>query len=252
MFNNTGKNEVNNLINNLPQSPQVNLTAELLSDKPICVRNYLMKSGIIDKPIIKKVWMKQTGFMKTTPDQSWMPFTSEQYFTMVRPGFVWLADVKAAPILHLKAIDKFRNGEGSMLIKLLSIFKIADAKGPEINQSAALRFMAEMMWIPSSFIQPYIKWEEIDSLSARAYFSYGKEVVSGIYYFNNEYDITEFKALRYMEKDGKVSLEEWAPKIVEYQVIDGIRIPTEIEVYWNLKTGPFLWLKMKVTDYRAE
>lgn len=63
-----------------------------------------------------------------------MSVQSEQYFTTEKPSFIWKATIKLALLIHIIRRDKYWNGKGSMLIKFLSLFTVANSKGKEINQ----------------------------------------------------------------------------------------------------------------------
>jgi hypothetical protein len=71
--------------------------------------------------------------MRATAGGKRMPFEAEQYFTTQKPGFIWFAEVKAAPGIHFTGKDKYEDGKGHLLIKLLLLFSVAGAKGKEIN-----------------------------------------------------------------------------------------------------------------------
>jgi len=65
--------------------------------------------------------------------------------------------------------DKYDGREGNMLVKLLSTMPIADAKGPEVDVSSIHRYIDEMPWFPTAFLnEEYIAWEPIDSFHAKA------------------------------------------------------------------------------------
>ncbi|MFN2189696.1 MAG: DUF6544 family protein, partial [Candidatus Promineifilaceae bacterium] len=74
-----------------------------------------------------------------------MPLQAEEYYTINPPAFFWYCNVSIAPLLSFEAIDKFANGNGKMTAKLLSLIKVVDASGDEMDQGAMLRFFNEMM-----------------------------------------------------------------------------------------------------------
>jgi hypothetical protein len=96
-----------------------------------------------------------------------------QYFATGKPGFIWNARVDMMPLLTLAGRDKYADGKGNMLIKVLGIMPIVDATGPETDQGAMHRYLGEMIWFPSAALEPYITWEPIDAVSAKATMSYG-------------------------------------------------------------------------------
>lgn len=227
------------------------VTTEMIEDLPSVVQKWLNHSNIIGKEIIETVHLKQRGKMKTKPDGSWMMVEAEQYVTIKSPGFIWIADVKAAPFLHLSGRDKYQNGRGHMLIKLLSLFPVVNAKGKEIDQGALLRYLGEIVWHPSTALNDYIVWEEIDSTTAKATMSYGEITASGIFKFDENGDFISFEAERYYYRKESSTLESWLITVEDrnvYREFEGVRIPTKLAVTWKFETGDFTWYRLEVTD----
>lgn len=235
------------------ENPEVKLvTEEMLFDLPVPVQKWLNRSGILGKKVITNVYLKQKGEMRTKPDGGWMPFTAEQYFTLHKPGFLWLADVEAAPFISIAGRDKYEGGKGHMLIKLLSLIPVVDAKGETIDQGSMLRYLGESSWFPSFALSEYVKWEEIDSSKARAIISYGSISESAIFHFTNEGDLHSFEAERYYQQEDKSTLEKWIVAVDgnSFKEFEGIRIPFKFNVTWKLKTGDYNWLKLEITEIR--
>ena len=226
------------------------ITKNMLVGLPPVVQQWLYRSQMLGKEIIGTVHLRQSGQMRTKPDGSWMPVTAEEYFTVSEPGFIWVADVKAAPLVHLAGRDKYENGRGHMLIKLLSLFSVADAKGKETDQGTLLRYLGEIVWFPSAALSSYIRWEQINETEARATMSYGGVTASGVFKFSPAGDVISFEALRYYDRKEGPTLENWEVTVDQnsYQEFGGIRVPTKSEVTWKLKTGDFTWFKLEVTN----
>lgn len=225
------------------------LTREDLQGLPVSVQKWLERSGVVGKEKIKSVRLKQTGSMRTDAEKAWMPFTAEQYFNYEEPGFIWHATIKAAPLVHINGRDRYFEGKGNMLIKVMSLLKVADGTGKEMDQGSLVRYLAETMWQPSAALQEYIEWEEIDAQTARATMTYGGISASGIFFFDSEGNITNFSAKRYRDLgDGSFSMDDWYITINACKEFNGIRIPSEAEVMWKLPEGDFPWLKLKITD----
>jgi Family of unknown function (DUF6544) len=133
-----------------------------------------------DAPAIRTARLKHGGFFRTKPGQRWMPIEGEQYFTAAEPGFVWNACIRPVPPLWIEARDRLLLGRGNMLVKLLSLLTIANASGPEIDQGASLRWLAENVWFPYAFVGDLIRWEAIDAHSFRATLPRSSGLVSPI------------------------------------------------------------------------
>lgn len=219
-----------------------------LEGLPRSVQKWLEYSQVIGKEKIRTVRSKQKAVMRMKEGQPWMPVEAEQYFTIDQPGFIWKARIKAAPLLHIVGKDKYYEGKGNMLIKVLSFITVADAKGKEIDQGTLLRYLAETVWFPTAVLSSYITWEEIDFNSAKATMSYGGVTASGVFTFNEKGEAINFEAERYMELNGRYSLETWSVLMKHYKEFNGIRIPTKGEVIWKLKSGDFSWYRFEVTD----
>ncbi len=248
-FNTMVRNELKPFLPSVTFKKMV-VTREEVASLPLVVQKWLKHSNVIGKEFTQTVHLKQKGEMRTAPDGKWMPFKAEQYFTTQKPGFIWLADVEAAPGIYLAARDKYEDGKGHMLIKLLTLFPVADAKGKEINQSAMVRYLAEIIWFPSASLNNYIRWEQVDSATVKATMTYGGATASGFFKFNENGDVVSFEAKRhYYRKDGS-TLEDWFAQIEPqgYKEFKGVRIPTKVTATWKLKEGDFTWLNMEISE----
>lgn len=227
------------------------LTPEMLAPLPPVVQKWLERSGAVGKEIVRTAHLKQGGEMKTKPDGDWIPFEAEQWNTLDPPGFLWTTRIQAAPGMTLAGRDRYVDGRGNMLIKLLALFPVADAKGPETDQGSLLRNLAEACWWPSAALSDYIRWEQLDSLSAQATMTCGGITASGIFRFNAEGDVTSFEAKRYYDRKEGATLEDWRVVNQGWRAFDGVRVPHQSEITWKLESGDFTWLKLeiKAIDY---
>jgi hypothetical protein len=113
---------------------------------PEPVRRYL-RFAIEDGALATRtVRLEHEGAFRPKPEQRWLPSRGVEYFTAATPGFVWSASISPAPLAWIDACDRLHDRRGNMLVKLESLFTIADACGPEIDQGANLRWLAEAVW----------------------------------------------------------------------------------------------------------
>ena len=224
------------------------LQKEDISHLPPVVQKWLQQSKVVGKERAKSVYLEQSGKMRTKPDAQWWDFTARQWFTPDQPAFVWLAEVDIAPGVHLSGRDRYMDGRGHMLIKLLSLFTIVDASGLETDQGTLLRFLAETVWFPSAAVNPFIRWEQIDSVSAKATMTYGNVSADGIFTFDREGFVKSFEAKRYYDRKEGATLETWYIENVPGNIreFESRMIPTVSNVTWKLESGDYHWLKLKV------
>lgn len=220
-----------------------------LEGLPGCVQKWLQRSQVVGQEKTYTVRLKQEGRMRTEEGKPWMPFTAVQYINIEQPGFVWMAKVKAAPMISLIGKDRYYQGQGGMQIKLLGLFSLGEAKpGFEMNQGTMHRFLAEMVWYPSAALNDYIQWKELDATSARATMTWQGVSADMVFYFNAEGDMVKNVASRYREAEGKYVLNDWGGEAREYREFHGIRILNKSDIIWRYKTGDFNWLQLEVTD----
>lgn len=241
--------ELNTFLPKEQIEPEI-VTRAMIADLPSVVQNWLERSNITGKPLTQTVHLQQEGVMRTSPEGNWMPVSAEQYFTIHPPGFIWIADVKMLPFLHFTGRDLYKDGQGHMLIKVLSLIPVADARGTETDQGTLLRYLAEICWFPSAALSNYIAWEQLDSTSAKATMTYGTVTASGIFTFSKQGDMISFEADRYFDRKEGATLERWHIGTVETSELGGFRIPTKSQVTWKLEDGDYTWFKLEITDIK--
>jgi len=220
------------------------ITEEDLEGLPEPVQRYLRYTQIIGKEKARTVRLKQRGLFRTKPDQKWMPLKAEEYFTVDPPGFLWFGKMRMFPFVTVSGIDKFLGDKGSLVIKLMSAIKVVDAKGEEYDQAELVRFLNEMVWFPSAFLSDYIHWEPVNSESVKATLAIDGLSATALLSFNQEGQITNFVAERYMDMNGVPILKKWSTPFKEYAEVNGIMVPVQGEGVWKLSTGDFTYVKI--------
>lgn len=246
-FDSKVRNEVTHLKTQAEPANKV-VTEEMIADKPQIVQRWLRQAGVVGKENPNVIRIEQKGSLRSAPDGKWMPLTAVQYFSIDPPSFIWDAKIKAAPLVYVAGRDKFADGEGHMLIKLLSIVTLANSSGKEIDQGTLLRYMAEMAWFPQAAVSDYLTWEHVNDQQARVTMTYNGTSASGTYFFDEKGDVTGFEARRYGDFGGVYRKETWSISVTGYTVLNGRRIGNTSEVTWKLPEGDFKWMKVELTS----
>jgi hypothetical protein len=135
-----------------------------------------------------------------------------------------------------------------MLVKLESTFRLVDAGGAQIDQGASLRWLAECAWFPYAFVGDAIEWQGIDARSARATLRSGGLPVTEVVEVDEEGKLVRLYAERYRDiGGGKAVLTLWTGRYEDYREFSGFRIPTSVEVSWELEQGTFSYARFRVT-----
>ncbi|KJS06924.1 MAG: hypothetical protein VR77_03060 [Flavobacteriales bacterium BRH_c54] len=248
-FNNKIKGERISLFENSALKNQEIVTEKALFYLPPIVQKWLSNSGIIGKKFISNVHLVQELKLKMNLEQtSWNNGTAEQYFTIQPPAFNWNINTEMNSILSVVGRDKFEDGKGEMIIKLLSLIPVANAKNHEkVNQATLQRYLAEIVWFPSASLSQYIKWEAIDDYSARATMEYKGTKGSGEFHFDKEGNFEKFVAMRYQDSNA-IKPTKWTVISTRTEERNGIKIPIECEASWEMENGKWTWLKLRITD----
>jgi hypothetical protein len=233
------------------ESAPTTIDSTQLATLPPPVLHWMERSGALDQSIPTSVWLEQNLQMKLTPDQpSWTPAQAVQLL-LARPfGFIWKVDLKMNGLLPVSGRDRFQNGRGYMLIKLLSLFPVAEASGPKIDEGALQRYLSETIWMPTALLHPSVSWQPIDSLSAKATLSVDGTTGSGVFHFNEQGDMVRFTAQRFRGNEPDAQRMPWIIEVQEWSTPDGVRIPSKCTVTWELEEGDWTWLQLEVVDLK--
>jgi len=225
------------------------VTEEMMERLPGMVKKWMRVCGVVGSDIVKNVYLEQKAQMLFKPEQkSWKYARAKQYFTINPPAFNWSVDLSIHPLIKLTGRDKFENARGEMMIKLLSLLTIASIKNnTKINQASLQRYLAEIVWFPTAALCKYIEWEEINASSVKATMTYKGTTGSGIFYFHKDGSFNKFVAMRYKEKsDDKTT--KWTVIALKNEIRNGLKIPTELQVSWELNNKDWTWLKVRITN----
>lgn len=212
-----------------------------LAGLPEPVQNYLAHVLTEGQPYVRTVRLRQRGeFRLGDATAPWKPLSATQHFTVDPPGFVWDARVVILPLLPVRVVDMYKAGDGALRAKILSTVPVAHAAAsPELNSGELMRYLAEAVWFPTAFLPGQgVVWEPIDQRSARATIDHLGTKVSLLFYFNRKNEVERvFAADRYREVNGAFEPTPWTGNFGNYQLRNGMLIPIDGEVAWNLPAG---------------
>jgi hypothetical protein len=235
-------------------TPREIITEAHLAPLPEPVQRYLRYAQVLGKPRVKCVKVRQTGRMRTSPTQRWMPVEAVQYSTLAGPlSRTWYARIKLGPLTLLNGYDRYDNGAGHMLIRLLSMFPVVNVRGPEIDLSALIVFVNDMVMWPTAFLSDYIHWEPIDATAARARVTLHGQQFSAVLRFNDIGELVDFITEdRYRTVGKGAERSMWSTPLRRYREVNGLRIPTEGDAIWHLPEGEFPYIQAAIGEVRYD
>lgn len=181
--------------------------------------------------------LRQSGRLRTdTASQRWLDFSATHNATPLGCGFAWDAQVKIAPLLHVRVIDSLLRGRGAGRVLLQSIVPVGqDAGTPEMNSGSLHRFLAEAVWYPWALLPgERLKWEPVDDQRARATLSCHGIAVSLEFRFAPTGEVAGiYSEGRWGSFDGGYRKLPWEGAFTDYVRWNGVLTPRQGQVGWH-------------------
>ncbi|MGJ7922082.1 DUF6544 family protein [Neobacillus sp. LXY-4] len=215
---------------------------------PLIVKKYLKYTGTIGAEKVNNVRISAEG--QFNMGNGWSKMTVEQFnFFGKKPARLSFMKLKVG-VLPVFGLDSYLSGKGKMLGEIGGVYTIIEGTGPEMDQSELAVFLSEMCTTPAALVDKRITWEEIDPLTIRATFNDKELIVSGILYFNQKGELTQFTSedKLYQEKDNSYSKVPWSVLISDYKEINGQKIGTYTKVVWHFSKGDFVYGKLHLKE----
>lgn len=211
------------------------LSGDELAGLPAPVRRYMTVCGFVGR---KKQWYAQLNWanveMKLLRRGRWRKMECHQFNSVPEPVRIVHMKMRLGGVLPLEARDKFQDGRGNMLVRLLKVFTLENVRGKEMDESALVTLLAEALLMPAYAVQPYIRWEAVGPDRAVAFISGGEAAVHGLFSFNNAGEFVRFESLQRWQagKGGHLIRTPWRITVGDYVNRDGIRHPTKVTAAW--------------------
>lgn len=138
--------------------------------------------------------------------------------------------------IPFEGYDYYENGIGGMKGVIAKIITLFDQKGPEMDKACLATFLAECFFSPIVLLQDYIEFEEIDEFKVHGTIKYKEQTASGIFTFNEQYEMISFTTndRAATSGDGKIEYIPWSALCNNYQKTEnGIKYPTKFQAVWN-------------------
>ena len=219
-----------------PTAASARPDAAVFEALPAPVARYLQRAVPAGRAAISGVTLRQRGQLRTSVDTDrWMSFTASHAAKVSEPGFVWDAQVKVMPFLHIHVVDTLNHGVGSGRVRLMSVLRVAGETGtPELNSGALHRYLAEAVWYPAALLpSERLTWSAIDEFTALATLKEGAIEVALEFRFADDGEVESvFTPARWGTFDGEYRQKPWEGHFSNYRQVDGVLMPMRGEAGW--------------------
>ncbi|MGE5169875.1 MAG: DUF6920 family protein [Rudaea sp.] len=218
-----------------------------VADRPALVQRYLLRAIAPGTLLASAVRLRMHGAIKV---KRWRPFRAEQVIVAGR-GSIWRARVKVGGTA-IRGFDRFVDGEGAMRWKLCGTFPVARASGADVSRSAAGRFAAESVWLPSLLCDDRVAWRVDAAGLAHAQLPIG-DTAMDIALALSQGSVQSVALSRWGNPEGGAFREvAFGAHVDQEATFDGYTIPVRLRVGWHFGTERFegegLFFRVTIDD----
>jgi hypothetical protein len=223
------------------------VTEDMLAALPAPARRYLTYSGVVGKPIPNTVRLTQRGRIRSAADAAWMNLAATQHYSTEPPAFVWKASFPTRNLPVVLGRDEYLDGQGSIRMKMLSLYPVADESGgAEMNEASLMRYLNEMMWFPAAFLGDNVTWTPIDDASAKVTIDDRGINATATLFFDAEGRLVNFRAPRF--NTATRTMETWETPIAGHGEFAGLKLPSKGSAVWKLSDGDFTYIELEIVE----
>lgn len=220
------------------------LTKEDIAHLPLSIRNYLEHCGYLDRPKMSYLNMEyQDVTFKQGRNGLNLIIDYSQYNFPAEPCRLAFINSKLFGI-PFEGYDYYQKGKGGMKGVIGKAITLFDSTGPEMDKACLVTYLAESLFCPDIILNGFISFEEINDYKVKATISYDGVSASGIFEFNDQYEMVSFSTddRAQSSTDGKIEFLLWSAICSDYHLSnDGIRIPGKFQAIWHYPDEDFIY-----------
>lgn len=226
-----------------PQVPAGIITEADVAELPPVVQRYMRYSRVIGKPRIDSFGFTMVGRIRNSPDANWMELESRQFNLLSSPARIYYIRGLGNP---MSGIDSFMEGEGRMQIKLFNLIKIEDVTGPEMDRSALVTFLNDLIVCPLGYFSLPVEWRELNHTQAELSLTHAGMTVSAVLTFAEDGRLLNWETTdRYAAVDGHQLPDAWSTPMDAHGEVAGLRIPTRGRGIHDYDGNPFSYVELE-------
>ncbi len=217
----------------------------MTGDLPEALLGYLGRA-LPDGDPPRGIRIRQRGQMWLKPGARPKRFTAVQEYVVLHVAFRWRARFAIAGVFPLRVVDRYSRRGGSLEARLFGAIPLTRDSGPSVAAGQALRYLAELPWVPHAFLaNEEVELRELDDRAVEAATQAGDARVAVRLEIDGD-AIAEASAIRPRLEDGGRPTP-WSGTFEAYKPMGGLNIPTKAEVRWDLPDGPFTYWSGEIT-----
>lgn len=218
---------------------------------PIAIQKYIENCGYIGTPKMSYLKMEyhNVDFSQGRNGPT-LTIDYTQYNFVNEPCRMALIDSSMFGI-PFEGYDYYQNGTGGMKGVIAKAITLFDQTGADMDKACLATFLAESLFAPTILLQDYITFKELSNFEVQATITYGGQTASGIFTFNEQYEMISFTTndRAVAGTDGSMEYVPWSALCSDYQLSEnGIKHPTKFQAVWNYPDGDFVYFDGLISE----
>ena len=219
-------------------------TKEDFTHFPAAIQRYIEHCGYLGTPKMSYLKMEyhDVDFMQGRNGPK-LKIDYTQYNFVYEPCRLALIDSSMFGI-PFEGYDYYQDSVGGMMGMIAKAITLFHQTGADMNRACLATYLAESLFAPNILLQDYITFEEISDYEIKAAITYGGQLASGVFTFNQDYEMVSFTTndRAATGTDGTMEYIPWSALCGEYAASpDGILRPTKFQAVWNDPDGDFVY-----------
>jgi hypothetical protein len=225
-------------------------TQDMIADLPAPVQRYFRHAIAVGTPLAQSVHLTMHGAIRLAPKQNWMLLTAEERLSS--KGLVWKAKAGQG-LMQMQGADVYANGTGRVQFSLWGLIPFVEAHSPDIDRSAAGRWVGELFWLPSALLPQYgVHWLALDEQTIQATIDVKQESVTLNLKIDSEGRLRQVSFQRWGNQtaDQTFAYLPFGSEVQSEQTFSGYTIPTQLSAGWHFGTDQYFEF-FRVTVHQA-
>jgi len=179
-----------------------------------------------------------------------MPFTAEQINFVAEPARFFFMRARRGG-MPVGVYHAYRSGAATMRVRLLSLFPLVHASGPEMRRAETVTVFNDMCVLaPGALIDPRIRWEERDDRTVRARFTVEPNTIGADLHFDERGDLVDFVSDDRLASldNGEFERRRWSTPLSDYGTYGPLRAASRGEARWHVAEGDYAYIELELLE----
>ena len=227
------------------------VTEAVLDPLPASARRYLRFMGVVGRPPDVSFRLAWTGRFRRSLQARWMSCQAWQYNTRLEIARIFRMRLRIAGVVPLVGHDTYIAGHGRLRVRLLDLFTVADASGPELDVGELVTWLDDaVLFAPSMLLGPAVSWTDAgDEAFDVEVEDHGHRVRARVFMDARGAPRDVATTDRFCEDPSdsrRLRRARWTTPIDRWGMVEGRPVPIRGRAVWHLPEGEFPYAELEV------